>query len=63
LLGVWLNPARPFFAVRPWAVREFGSLNAVSSTASPDEDNQPGAKGASTNDIKHQQAALSQHCP
>jgi hypothetical protein len=31
----------------------------VSSTAAPDQDDQPGAKGASTNDVKHQQAPLS----
>jgi len=36
----------------------------VSSTAAPDQNDQAGAKGASTNDIKHQQAPLShQHCP
>jgi hypothetical protein len=29
------------------------------STAAPDQDDEPGAKGASTNDIKYQQAPLS----
>jgi hypothetical protein len=41
------------------AVREFGSVNAGIGTAAPDQDDQPGAKGASTYDIKHQQAPLS----
>jgi hypothetical protein len=51
--------APPLSQHEPAAVREFGSVNAGIGTAAPDQDDQPGAKGASTYDIKHQQAPLS----
>jgi len=58
----WLNPRPPFIATQ--ACRRSEDLDQsmrVSSTPAPDQDDQAGAKGASTNDIKHQQAPLNHY--
>jgi hypothetical protein len=54
----WLNP-------RPAPLSQYdAACLQISRTAAPDQDDHPGAKGASTNHIKHQQAPLSrEHCP